>query len=123
MLDDATGYGRVLRNESGDVTRIVEHKDATDDERRVNEINTGLIAFDARRAAPLPRQLEEQQRAARVLPDRRHRAWRSRTRSTCDGIVADSPTEVLGINDRAQLAAAERALAAAASARSSWRAA
>ena len=89
LLDDATGYGRVLRNESGDVTRIVEHKDATDDERRVNEINTGLIAFDARAVAPLPRQLEEQQRAARVLPDRRHRDGRSPTKSKS---TASSPS-------------------------------
>src|SRR6187200_2198228 len=47
-LDDATGYGRVVRDASGEVARIVEHKDATDDERRVDEINTGLMACDAR---------------------------------------------------------------------------
>ena len=46
-LDDATGYGRVLRNAAGHVTRIVEHKDATDAERGVNEINTGLMACGA----------------------------------------------------------------------------
>ena len=108
LLDDATGYGRVLRNAGGDVTRIVEHKDASDAERRVNEINTGLIAFDA---GPLRRylaQLEEQQRAARVLPHRRHRDGVRATSIEVQGIVAESPTEVLGINDRAQLAAAER---------------
>jgi len=49
-VDDATGYGRVLRNGRGEVTRIVEHNDATDDERRVNEINTALptIVFEAK---------------------------------------------------------------------------
>ena len=48
VADDPTGYGRVIRDERGEVTRIVEEKDATDDERRVNEVNTGVIAFGAK---------------------------------------------------------------------------
>ena len=43
VVDDPTGYGRVIRDERGEVERIVEDKDATDDERRVNEVNTGLM--------------------------------------------------------------------------------
>ena len=43
----------MIRDERGEVERIVEDKDATDDERRVNEVNTGLMAFDAQAAAPL----------------------------------------------------------------------
>ncbi|MHC0039260.1 bifunctional UDP-N-acetylglucosamine diphosphorylase/glucosamine-1-phosphate N-acetyltransferase GlmU [Pseudoneobacillus sp. C159] len=44
--DDPTGYGRIIRNELGHVEKIVEHKDATDEERKVNEINTGTYCFD-----------------------------------------------------------------------------
>ena len=44
--DDPAGYGRVLRNEENNVEKIVEHKDATDAERQVNEINTGTYCFD-----------------------------------------------------------------------------
>ena len=44
---DPTGLGRVVRNEGGTVERIVEDKDATDDERQITEINAGLYAFDA----------------------------------------------------------------------------
>ena len=44
---DPTGLGRVLRNEGGTVERIVEDKDATDEERSVSEINAGLYAIDA----------------------------------------------------------------------------
>jgi bifunctional UDP-N-acetylglucosamine pyrophosphorylase/glucosamine-1-phosphate N-acetyltransferase len=44
-LPDPTGYGRILRGLDGGVRRIVEHKDATEDERRVREINSGLFAF------------------------------------------------------------------------------
>src|SRR5690606_21449122 len=41
---DPTGYGRIVRNDSGEVLRIVEHKDATDAERAINEVNTGILA-------------------------------------------------------------------------------
>jgi bifunctional UDP-N-acetylglucosamine pyrophosphorylase / glucosamine-1-phosphate N-acetyltransferase len=45
LLEDPTGYGRVLRSADGAVTRIVEHKDANEAERRVREINSGLFTF------------------------------------------------------------------------------
>lgn len=46
IADDPTGYGRVIRDKSGMVSKIVEHKDATDEERQVKEINTGTYCFD-----------------------------------------------------------------------------
>lgn len=47
ILDDATGYGRIVRNTDGNVIKIVEHKDATEEERKINEINSGMYVFDA----------------------------------------------------------------------------
>ncbi|MCB5294413.1 bifunctional UDP-N-acetylglucosamine diphosphorylase/glucosamine-1-phosphate N-acetyltransferase GlmU [Arthrobacter sp. SO3] len=47
VLDDATGYGRILRAADGSVTGIREHKDATDAERGIREVNSGIYAFDA----------------------------------------------------------------------------
>ena len=47
LLDDATGYGRILRGDDGTVTGIREHKDATEAEREIREINSGIYAFDA----------------------------------------------------------------------------
>ncbi|WP_096203250.1 bifunctional UDP-N-acetylglucosamine diphosphorylase/glucosamine-1-phosphate N-acetyltransferase GlmU [Bacillus sp. FJAT-45350] len=44
--EDPTGYGRIVRNDNGLVERIVEHKDATDEERLIQEINTGTYCFD-----------------------------------------------------------------------------
>lgn len=47
IVDDPFGYGRVLRNDEGDVEAIVEEKDATPQQREVREINSGIMAFDA----------------------------------------------------------------------------
>lgn len=44
--EDPTGYGRVIRNHAGRVEKIVEHKDANEEERNVKEINTGMFCFD-----------------------------------------------------------------------------
>jgi bifunctional UDP-N-acetylglucosamine pyrophosphorylase/glucosamine-1-phosphate N-acetyltransferase len=108
-VDDATGYGRVLRNGRGEVTRIVEHNDATDEERRVKEINTGLVAFDARALRRYLGSLQNTNAQREYyLTDVVGMAVADRV--AVDGILAESATEVLGINDRAQLAAAERAL-------------
>ncbi len=46
-LDDPTGYGRIVRDDHGLFDRIVEQKDATEDERKVKEINSGIYCFDA----------------------------------------------------------------------------
>ena len=47
VLDDAAGYGRIMRHADGTVLGIREHKDATDAEREIREINSGIYAFDA----------------------------------------------------------------------------
>jgi bifunctional UDP-N-acetylglucosamine pyrophosphorylase/glucosamine-1-phosphate N-acetyltransferase len=108
-LPDPTGYGRVLRNAKGAVSSIVEHKDATDEQRRVQEINTGLIAY---KAGPLRRALgkltNRNAQGEYYLTDVIGLAFAAGT--PVHGIVVDEPTETLGINDRAQLALAERTL-------------
>ncbi|QSX78817.1 bifunctional UDP-N-acetylglucosamine diphosphorylase/glucosamine-1-phosphate N-acetyltransferase GlmU [Agrilutibacter solisilvae] len=55
VLADPTGYGRILRDAEGRVARIVEHKDADDEQREIRTINTGIIVADAE---PLRRWLE-----------------------------------------------------------------
>jgi UDP-N-acetylglucosamine pyrophosphorylase len=49
ILADPTGYGRVIRGEMFDVIKIVEHKDATEKERQITEINSGIYVFDAKK--------------------------------------------------------------------------
>jgi bifunctional UDP-N-acetylglucosamine pyrophosphorylase/glucosamine-1-phosphate N-acetyltransferase len=45
-LRDPSGYGRIVRKNDGGLLKIVEHKDATDEELKINEINSGLFCFD-----------------------------------------------------------------------------
>lgn len=46
-IPDATGYGRIVRDELGRITSVVEHRDASDTQRQISEINTSTYAFDA----------------------------------------------------------------------------
>jgi len=109
VVDDPTGYGRVIRDEHGVVARVVEEKDATDDERRVNEVNTGLMAFAAGSLRRFLAQLDnDNAQGEYYLTD--VIALSVADGAKVHGIVIDSATEVLGINDRAQLALAERTL-------------
>ena len=48
ILPDATGYGRIVRDSKGNVTAIVEHKDATSEQRAIQEVNTGIMAVPTR---------------------------------------------------------------------------
>ena len=45
LLEDPTGYGRIVRKPSGAVTAIVEHKDASVEQRTITEVNTGIMAL------------------------------------------------------------------------------
>ena len=57
-LPDPTGYGRIIRNEAGQVLRIVEQKDASDEQRQIREINTGMLAMESNRLKQWLTQLE-----------------------------------------------------------------
>ena len=48
VVDDPTGYGRIIRNDSGDLEGIVEHRDATEEQRRIKAINSSIYCFDVR---------------------------------------------------------------------------
>lgn len=106
---DPTGYGRVLRDADGSVLGIVEHKDATEAERAVAEINSGIYAFDAKVLADaLSRIGTDNAQGEMYLTD-------VLTVARADGLpVAAFATgdvwQVEGVNDRVQLAALGREL-------------
>ncbi len=108
-VDDPHGYGRIIRDGTGQVLRIVEQRDANDAERQVNEINTGLIAA---RADHLRRWLgaltADNAQGEYYLTDIVAMAVAENV--PVAAVKTGSVDEVLGINDRIQLAEAERLL-------------
>jgi bifunctional UDP-N-acetylglucosamine pyrophosphorylase/glucosamine-1-phosphate N-acetyltransferase len=114
QLDDATGYGRVLRDNAGNVYRIVEEKDANRKEKTVREANTGvLVTQSARLKAWLSNLKNDNAQGEYYLTDVITLAVRDGIK--VHAIPAPTVPEVLGVNDRVQLAeleAAYRAMAA-----------
>ena len=107
LLDDATGYGRVVRGADGAVERVVETKtpgDATPEELQIREVNTGIYAFDgARLLDALPRVRPDNVQGEIYLPDVL-KILRADGAPVAAHVVGDA-TIVLGVNDRVDLAA------------------
>ncbi len=106
VLDDPTGYGRVVRNEDGSVRRVVETKlngDSTQAEREICEVNTGIYVFAARSLArALPRLTAENAQEELYLPQALE-LLRADGERIAAHVLADQRL-VLGVNDRADLA-------------------
>ncbi len=106
-LGDPSGYGRIVRDGDGAVTGIVEHKDATDLQRAISEINTGLLAAPAGRMRTWLQALgNNNAQGEYYLTD-------VIALAVADGIKVDTIApqavqEVMGVNDRVQLAELER---------------
>ncbi|MGQ0430568.1 MAG: bifunctional UDP-N-acetylglucosamine diphosphorylase/glucosamine-1-phosphate N-acetyltransferase GlmU [Gammaproteobacteria bacterium] len=107
-LPDPAGYGRVIRNNAGRVVRIVEERDANHKERAIAEINTGLLAAPAARLqAWLAALRPDNAQGEYYLTDCIGAAVRDGI--AVEAVVAESATEVLGVNDKVQLAEVEAA--------------
>ncbi len=106
-MQDPTGYGRIVRNASGAVQAIVEHKDANDEQRKVSEINTGIMAVKAKHLQQwLPHLQNNNSQGEYYLTDIIALAQQSGV-----SIHVEQPNaveEVEGINNRQQQAALER---------------
>lgn len=111
-MHDPTGYGRIVRTGADDrVARIVEQSDAAVDELAIDEVNTGIFCFRRNLLSPALRRLQPDNAQGelyltdivQVLAEAGHKVV---------SIVAADPAETQGVNDRAQLAAAEAGLRA-----------
>lgn len=103
ILVDPTGYGRVMRDEYAGVQRIVEHKDADDAALHICEINAGMYVFEfADLARSLHRLSTDNAQGEEYLTDVLG-LLRDEGRPVIADVVAD-PAEILGVNDRVQLA-------------------
>ncbi|MBC7373025.1 MAG: bifunctional UDP-N-acetylglucosamine diphosphorylase/glucosamine-1-phosphate N-acetyltransferase GlmU, partial [Frankiales bacterium] len=108
-LDDATGYGRVVRDVNGGVVAIVEDKDADADQLALTEVNSGVYAFDAARLRKALGQLTTDNAQGELyLTDviALHRG----AGLTVSAHVAAASQEVMGVNDRVQLSQARALL-------------
>jgi bifunctional UDP-N-acetylglucosamine pyrophosphorylase / glucosamine-1-phosphate N-acetyltransferase len=103
MVERPYGYGRILR-QGGRVKRIVEERDATDDEKSIAEINTSVYCFDARRLWPALDEVKpNNDQGEYYLTDVLGVLTRAGAR--VEGVTVGEAVEAMGINDRAQLAA------------------
>ncbi|HZH99148.1 MAG TPA: bifunctional UDP-N-acetylglucosamine diphosphorylase/glucosamine-1-phosphate N-acetyltransferase GlmU [Fimbriimonadaceae bacterium] len=109
MMADATGYGRVIRDGSGAVSKIVEHKDATAEEREVREINTGIFCFGVRLLLDLLPKLGNQNAQGEYYLTDTVEAINAAGGKVAAFVFPDAD-EAMGVNDRWQLAEAEKAL-------------
>lgn len=107
-LTDPTGYGRIVRNRNGKVEKIVEQKDADAETKKIREINTGILSASSQHlVAWLNRIDNRNQQQEYYLTDCVELAVQDQIAVTA--VVCDDPTEVMGVNNRVQLAELETA--------------
>ncbi len=108
-MPDATGYGRVIRAENGAFKKIVEDKDASEDEKKIREVNAGVYCFDAQKLfGYLERVGNNNAQGEYYLPD--VLPILKEAGEEIGAFKAEYCIETIGINTRAQLAAADKAL-------------
>jgi bifunctional UDP-N-acetylglucosamine pyrophosphorylase/glucosamine-1-phosphate N-acetyltransferase len=109
VVDDPTGYGRVVRDASGRVERIVEQKDATAEEAAIGEVNAGVYLFQAGALRTQISRVDTRNAQGEKYLTDVIALLRSDAHEVAASIVADV-TSVMGVNDRVQLSEAARVL-------------
>lgn len=107
-IDDPTGYGRVIRD-GQEILKIVEEKDATEEEKKIKEVNTGIYAFDPKKLFGALKEIDNNNAQGEYyLPDVlkvfRNKGWK-----VVPVVVKDFST-VMGVNNRYELSKAEKVL-------------
>jgi bifunctional UDP-N-acetylglucosamine pyrophosphorylase/glucosamine-1-phosphate N-acetyltransferase len=109
VVENPSGYGRVVHGKEGDVVRVVEEPDATDEERAIDEVNTSIYCFRRSILAPTLRRLTPANgQGEYYLTDAV--AVLSSAGYAVRSLVLPDSMEAAGVNDRAQLAVAEAEL-------------
>ena len=114
IIEDPSGYGRVIRNKDGMVEKIVEDKDASEDEKKVREFNTGTFCFDTKSLLSVLDRITADNRQGEyyltdvlgLLKEENIPVW---------AVVAADPQETLGINSQEELEKMEQILSASSS--------
>lgn len=109
ILDDPTGYGRIIRTKDGKhLEKIVEERDATPEEKQIKEWNSGIYVFDAKSLYPILEQLQpNNDQGEYYLTDVFGFLIEHFSRDAVSVVMTDDATEVAGVNTKDQLAALE----------------
>ena len=107
-LDQPTGYGRIVRNTKGDITEIIEQKDASAEQLKITEVNTGVLALQSSQLSDwLPKITNNNAQGEYYLTDLVAIAREAGVEII--SVNPESATEVEGVNNRVQLSQLERA--------------
>ena len=108
IQNDPSGYGRIIRDSSKSIQSIIEHKDANTEELEIDEINTGIMAITGALLTKYLNQLEPNNSQGELyLTDIVEKAVKDNVNIA--SFIYENSTEVMGINDKNNLAEAERA--------------
>ena len=108
IQNDPSGYGRIIRDSSKSIQSIIEHKDANTEELEIDEINTGIMAITGALLTKYLNQLEPNNSQGELyLTDIVEKAVKDNVNIA--SFICENSTEVMGINDKNNLAEAERA--------------
>jgi len=102
IYDNPTGYGRIIRDEGGYIEAIVEEKDATEEQKKIQEINAGIYCFDIEELVDAldkikPNNAQNEYYLTDVIKIIGNKGLRT------GAVIVEDNTEILGINDRMQL--------------------
>ncbi len=107
QVDNPKGYGRILRNRDGQVEAIIEEKDASADQRRISEVSSGIFCVNRELLFSCLHNVENNNAQQEYyLPDILPLALAEH--ATVQAVIMQDSSEMLGINDRSQLAQAEK---------------
>ncbi|MDB4597643.1 bifunctional UDP-N-acetylglucosamine diphosphorylase/glucosamine-1-phosphate N-acetyltransferase GlmU [Candidatus Pseudothioglobus singularis] len=107
MMENPFGYGRIIRDSNNSILSIVEQKDASKNQLQVREINTGIMAIRGSLLKKYLKELEPNNSQGELyLTDIVEKAVKDNVNIA--SFICESPTEVMGINDKNQLSQAER---------------
>lgn len=102
IYDNPTGYGRIVRDEGGNIEAIVEEKDTTEEQKEIKEINAGIYCFDIEELLLALDKIEPNNAQGEYYLTDVIKIMNEKGLKTGAVIVEDN-TEILGINDRIQL--------------------